>query len=104
MSNGYKVALLGDSNVIKTILLSRWTTKEFNSRCTPTLGVGYTKVMVDNVEDGYRKVFHVYDTAGQERYSSISLIYCRDALAGMIVFDLTERSSFESVKRRAGSC
>uniref|UniRef100_A0A7S4BCK1 Uncharacterized protein n=2 Tax=Chrysotila carterae TaxID=13221 RepID=A0A7S4BCK1_CHRCT len=42
----------------------------------------------------------IWDTAGQERFDSLSSFYCRGARAAIICFDLTNRSSFESVQKK----
>ena len=39
----------------------------------------------------------IWDTAGQEQYRSMIKMYYRDVHAAVIVFDLSERKSFESV-------
>ena len=41
---------------------------------------------------------HIRDTAGQERYKSIGISYYRDADAVLLVYDISERSSFENIK------
>ena len=43
--------------------------------------------------------FQIWDTAGQERYHSMTSFYYKDAAAAVIVFDMTNISSFESVKK-----
>ena len=40
----------------------------------------------------------IWDTAGQEKFKTITCNYYRGADGIMIVFDLTDRDSFESVK------
>jgi small GTP-binding protein len=42
----------------------------------------------------------VQDTAGQERFDSLSSFYCRGARAAIICFDLTDRASFESLSTK----
>lgn len=40
------------------------------------------------------------DTAGQERFDSLSSFYCRGARAAIICFDLTDRASFECLQTK----
>ena len=40
------------------------------------------------------------DTAGQERFDSLSSFYCSGARAAIICFDLTDRASFESLSTK----
>lgn len=103
MSNQYigynyqlRVILIGDSTVGKTSLLH-----EFKQDSTGdldyslTLGVDYyAKVL--NMEQRIIKL-QVWDTAGQERFRSIVRSYFRNAVGGLLVFDISSRSSFESL-------
>jgi small GTP-binding protein len=42
---------------------------------------------------------NIWDTAGQERYMSFSKLYCRDAGAAVLVYDISEKESFEGMKK-----
>ena len=91
-----RVILIGDSTVGKTSLLH-----EFKQDSTGgldyslTLGVDYyAKVL--NVGQQIIKL-QVWDTAGQERFRSIVRSYFRNAVGGLLIFDTTSRSSFESL-------
>src|SRR4051812_16392071 len=48
---------------------------------------------------GYRFLFLTENSAGQERYDSLSSFYCRGAGCCIICFDLTSQSSFKSVQK-----
>lgn len=48
--------------------------------------------------DGDQVKLQIWDTAGQERYRAITTAYYRGAAGGLVVYDITRRSSFNSVK------
>ncbi|EAY08926.1 Ras family protein [Trichomonas vaginalis G3] len=91
-----KVVLLGNSAVGKTTLVTRWTEDRYDGSSQPTIGAAYKSVTLE-FDDGKTYSMNIWDTAGQDEYRSTTSIYCRDAKAAMIVFDLTDRSSFEAL-------
>jgi small GTP-binding protein len=40
----------------------------------------------------------IWDTAGQERFESMTKVYYRDAMGALLVYDATNRASFENLK------
>jgi len=92
-----KIVLIGDCNVGKTNLISRFTRNEFNAQSQSTIGVEFSTKSINF--DGNVVKSQVWDTAGQERYRSITNAYYRGAVGALVVYDITKRSSFESVQR-----
>jgi small GTP-binding protein len=90
-----KAVLLGDASSGKTSLLSRWLDGTIDAHPGSTIGAAFRRVTLDL--DGVQYDFNLWDTAGQEVYRSSSPIYCRHAKSGMIVFDMTSRTSFDSL-------
>lgn len=41
----------------------------------------------------------IWDTAGQERYRALTHAYYRNAVGAMVVYDITERQSFENLRK-----
>lgn len=72
-------------------------TAEFNKNERPSIGVAFSQKSV-NVEHHSVK-FEVWDTAGQERFRSVNSLYYRGAGAGVIVYDVTNRHSFENLQK-----
>jgi Ras-related protein Rab-2A len=79
---------------------------EFGSRIVPVgppanaaLGINAPASGSAQAEDGHQKKMKLslWDTAGQETYKSITRSYFRGASGALLVFDITRRSSFESV-------
>ena len=91
----FKVVVVGDSGVGKTNLIKRFINDTFNKDSKATVGVEFlSKTYLINQE-----VFkiEIWDTAGQERYKSITAAYYKGAKGAMIVYDVTNQTSFENV-------
>ncbi|EHH23396.1 hypothetical protein EGK_06859, partial [Macaca mulatta] len=65
--------------------------------CDPTVGVDFFSRLLE-IEPGKRIKLQLWDTAGQERFRSITRSYYRNSVGGFLVFDITNRRSFEHVK------
>lgn len=92
-----KILLVGDPGVGKTSLMLRYVGHKFNENCATTIGVGF-KEKILNINSIKYKII-VIDTAGQERYQSITKSYFRSVQGIFIVFDLTDRESFNSLEK-----
>ncbi|MCP9261965.1 Ras-related protein Rab-39B [Dirofilaria immitis] len=64
--------------------------------CDPTVGVDFYARMVE-VKPGYRVKLQLWDTAGQEKFRSITRSYYRNSVGVIIVYDITNRLTFEHV-------
>lgn len=91
-----KLVLLGDSGVGKSSLLRRFVHDTFNEETDSTMGASYLSKVV-TVPDHCVK-FNIWDTAGQERYRSLAKMYYRDAMVVLLVFALSEETSFDSLR------
>ena len=87
----------GDSGVGKSGLLSRFTRDEFQMDSKGTIGVEFATRQIEH--DGKTIEAQVWDTAGQERYRAITAAYYRGAVGALIVYDITQRDSFENCER-----
>ncbi|KAK4518595.1 UBX domain-containing protein 10 [Mucor velutinosus] len=87
-----KIVLLGESSVGKSSIVTRYATDTFVEGRDATIGAAFlTKVC----STGDREIkFEIWDTAGQERFHSLAPMYYRNALAAIVVFDVTKYSSF----------
>lgn len=90
----YKVALVGDTSVGKTSLLNRYKHNKFDPRMERTIGVDYVGCTLDYER---REKLQVWDTAGMERFRSITQSYYRNMQAIMLVYDVTDAASFQSL-------
>ena len=92
-----KVIALGDSSVGKTSLLVRFADSTFNASHMPTLGLD-TKSKTLTLEGSSYKV-QLWDTAGQERFRTISYSFYSRADAVLLVYDMTNEDSLQSVRK-----
>jgi len=93
----YKVVLIGDSNVGKSNLLSRFTRNEFNLETKSTIGVEFATRSITTENKTIKA--QIWDTAGQERYRAITSAYYRGAVGALLVYDIAKYSTFKNVER-----
>ena len=91
----FKLILIGSSGVGKSSILKRYIQKIFEEEYTCTIGVDFFMKSL-NISNKSIKL-QLWDTAGTEKFKSITTGYYRGANAAFVVFDLTYKSSFESV-------
>ncbi|XP_044199280.1 ras-related protein Rab-19-like [Thunnus albacares] len=91
----FKIILIGDSNVGKTCVVQNFKSGIFSEKQQNTIGVDFTVRTVDI--EGKKVKMQVWDTAGQERFRTITQSYYRSAHGAMITYDITRRSTFDSV-------
>lgn len=100
MSSGrvchFKLVLLGDTAVGKSCLVVRFVRDEFFEFQEPTIGAAFLTQSVA-LESATVK-FEIWDTAGQERYRSLAPMYYRGAAAAIVVYDITNKESFNGAK------
>ena len=92
-----KLVFIGDSSVGKSSLVVKYSTKTFPFEIQPTINAAYqTKIFP--LADGTEIELRIWDTAGQEAYHSLAPIYFQNSSIAFVVFDITSRSSFNSVE------
>ena len=91
----FKVLVIGDSSVGKSNLLLRFSDNIFHETFLPTIGVDF-KIKNVTVKDKSVKL-NIWDTAGQERFKTITAAYYKGAHGILVVFDITDRESFNNV-------
>ncbi|KCV69178.1 rab family, other [Fonticula alba] len=90
-----KILLIGDSGTGKTSLMYRYVDDRFRSDELATVGVDF-KVRHVVVNDQCYKLL-ILDTAGQDRFRTLSSSYYRGAHGVILVYDITNRSSFDNL-------
>ena len=103
-SINYKIILIGNTDVGKTALFKKMETGEFSDKNISTIGVAKktldTPVEVDINGKKIKKNICVslYDTAGQEKFKSITLNYFKETEGIILMYDITKRESFDNVE------
>ncbi|XP_046577645.1 ras-related protein Rab-37-like isoform X7 [Haliotis rubra] len=93
----HQVMLIGDSGVGKTCLLVRFKDGTFLSGSfISTVGIDFRNKVVD--VEGTKVKLQIWDTAGQERFRSITHAYYRDAHALLLLYDVTNKASFDNIR------
>ena len=97
----YKIVMIGNSSVGKTCMIKRFVDDIFNSKdFISTVGIDFSTKMIE-IEDAKIKdakiKLQIWDTAGQERFRAITSTYYRIANGIIVVYDITNRESFDQV-------
>ncbi|KAI9633459.1 P-loop containing nucleoside triphosphate hydrolase protein [Dioszegia hungarica] len=88
----FKLVFLGEQSVGKTSLITRFMYDTFDNTYQATIGIDFlSKTMY--LEDRTVRL-QLWDTAGQERFRSLIPSYIRDSSVAVIVYDITNRTSF----------
>lgn len=92
----FKLLLIGDAGVGKSCLLLRFADDTYADSYINTIGVDFKIRTIDL--DGQKAKLQIWDTAGQERFRTITSSYYRGSHGIIVVYDCTDRESFNHVK------
>ncbi len=90
-----KILLVGEGQVGKSSILRRFTDNDFIKQ-VPTIGIDNKTKMVKVDKTEIKLV--IWDTAGQEKYRSITSGFYKNAMGILLVFDLTFEESFDNIR------
>ena len=97
MSDPYKVALVGESGVGKTCIISKF----INGKFDPSTESSHTSQFIRKTIEfpkGKSLTFDLWDTSGRKEYRSLAKIFYKDAKAVILVYDVTKEKSFTEMK------
>lgn len=93
----FKIILVGNSGVGKSNLMNVFMGNNFNSKSRSTIGIEYA--VKNYIINNNNYEVQIWDTAGQEKYKSLTRVYYRSASGIILVFDKSNRTSFECLNR-----
>lgn len=95
-----KIVMVGQAAVGKTCIMIRFMQDKFDPFQKSTVGASYAdkslKYNINNNEETVK--FMIWDTSGMERYSALTRNFYADAKVAILVYDITNKSSFERGK------
>ena len=91
-----KIGLLGDSGVGKTNIINSILNVDFNKEEISTISLYQFEIEVILKKDNEVKLI-VWDTSGQERFRSLAIKTIKNIDGIILVFDVTNRSSFKNI-------
>lgn len=92
-----KFIIIGEAGTGKSCLLHHFSQNSFKQHSQHTIGVEFSSKTVNIGEK--RCKLQLWDTAGQERFRSVTRSYYRGAAGAILVYDITDRSTFLSLPR-----
>lgn len=92
----FKYLLLGDSGVGKSSLLLRFADNIFSDAFIATVGVNF-KIRTVNIDDKTASL-QIWDTAGKDRFKTMTSSFYRGAHGIMLVYDVTDMESFQHIE------
>lgn len=92
-----KCCVLGDTYTGKTTLFNQLLQKDINY-ISPTMGVDFGALNVTEKYEDKNVKIQIWDTAGQEKFRSISKNYIRDIFIILLVFDISNTTSFKNLE------
>ena len=96
--SGKKLVFIGDPGVGKTCIISRFLKGTFDAEQITTVGASYATKTIKISETNESLTLDIWDTAGQEKYRSLTRIFFQGAKLAILVYDITRKDSFENLK------
>lgn len=92
-----KIILLGNGGVGKTAIINQYTIKDY--RFNPNILTTYSPNFVEKhlVIEGQKIIVTVWDTAGQEKFNSVSKLFIKNAKIVILIYDITVLKSFDDL-------
>ena len=92
-----KLLLIGNTYVGKTMIVQKFIDNSFSKSTVSTIGVDLQSKIIDI--NGKKVKYLIWDTAGEDRMKTMTYSYYRGCHVILVVFDVTEKKSFESVSK-----
>lgn len=93
----YKIVIIGDSGIGKTCLLQKYISGSYSSTTVSTVAIGFYNKKI--LHEGEEINCSFWDTAGQEKYNSVTPMYIRGADVCLLAFDLSLKDYLTSIDK-----
>jgi Ras-related protein Rab-23 len=93
-----KVIVVGNGQVGKTSMITRFAKGIFTNEYKKTIGVDFLEKKMYLNSIGEEVTFLLWDTAGQEEYDAITRTYYKGAGCCILAFSTTDRASFDAIE------
>lgn len=102
--DSYKIVVVGEARVGKTSISLKFAKNEFDENQLSTIDCSYCNKTINY--KGRKQTLNIWvllikDTAGQEKFHSITSIYYKEANGALIVYDICDQESFQKLKQWA---
>lgn len=87
----FQFVMLGDSSVGKSSIINQNVRGFYDTKLSSTIGVDFSSFIINGIK------LYVWDTGGQERYKSIARSYYRNVIGCVLLYDVTNKKTFENV-------
>lgn len=94
----FKIVMAGDGAVGKTSIVRQYITHTFQKDYLSTLGVQVSTKEIRYPDLAVIKLI-IWDVAGQQIFGSVRPMYYKDASVAVLVYDITDRATFESIPK-----
>ena len=95
---GIKLVFVGDTEVGKSCLITRFIKGVFETNLKETTKANYVSKTIEIPEIGESITFDIWDTNGREKFKSMTRIFYQGAKMAILVYDITRKESYDSVK------
>ena len=93
-----KLILFGNAAVGKTSIIDRYVNNKFEEEYISTLGYNVFEKSIE-LKDENTVNFMIFDIGGQEQFEELRRKYASGAKAALLVYDITNRESFNNIKK-----
>ena len=91
-----KIITLGNTSVGKSSFILKYIENKFTYNYTTTLGLDFKQKKI-KLKNGKEVRLRIFDTAGQERFRSVSVSFIKKADGVILIYDISNRESFDSI-------
>lgn len=94
-----KIVLIGDSSVGKSALVYRFVHNRALTDSKATVGIAFVKQNIMDPETNEEYTLQIWDTAGQEKFQSVTTHHYRAADGALLVYDVSSQTSFRNLDK-----